>query len=173
MSKPTIKIKKNYPDAIVPVRQHETDSGLDLFAYKYCKLFTGSGLVIKEGDLISSGMWVSSASVLCLDPGARVLVDTGVSATVGPGYEIQIRPRSGLALKQGLTVLNSPGTIDESYTGMLGVILINHSMQDQLVRLGDRIGQMIACPVLLSEIEVVDDLNETKRGAGGFGHTGS
>lgn len=165
-SQPTVKIKKNYPDAVVPVRQHKTDSGLDLHAYKFVKIFSADGNVIKaDDDICLSGN-------LVLETGERVLIDTGVSATVGAGYEIQIRPRSGLALKQGLTVLNTPGTIDESYRGMLGVILINHSLQQQPVKLGDRIAQMVVCPVTLCEVEEVDDLDKTDRGAGGFGHTG-
>jgi dUTP pyrophosphatase len=167
MSVPVLKIKKNYPDAVVPVRQHETDSGLDLHAYKFVKLFRVEGDVYKGDDIsLTDG-------TLEIRAGERVLIDTGVSATVGPGYEIQIRPRSGLALKQGLTVLNTPGTIDASYTGMLGVILVNLSMQAQPVKLGDRVAQMVVCPVILCGVEEVDSLDETKRGAGGFGHTGT
>jgi dUTP pyrophosphatase len=170
-SQPTIKIKKNYPDAIVPVRQHETDSGLDLYAYQFVKIISDDEKALK-GDELKSRRG-STEKAIILHSGERILVDTGVSATVGPGYEIQIRPRSGLALKQGLTVLNTPGTIDESYRGMIGVILINHSSKPQEIKTGDRIAQMIACPVLLSKIEIVENLDETQRGAGGFGHTGT
>lgn len=164
MSVPKLKIKKNYSDAVVPARQHETDSGMDLCAYKFVKWFQISGHVAKADEL--------SDETLDLRSGERVLIDTGISATVGKGYEIQIRPRSGLALKQGLTVLNTPGTIDESYTGMIGVILTNQSQQTQTIRLGDRIAQMVVCPVILCEVHEVDNLDETERGVGGFGHTG-
>lgn len=160
---PVLKIKKNYSDAVVPVRQHETDSGLDLYAYKFIKHFQNSGHVEKEID----------EKELTLRTGERVLVDTGISATVGKSYEIQIRPRSGLALKQGLTVLNTPGTIDEAYRGMFGVILINTSAAPVVITLGERIAQMVVCPVTLSKVVVVEDLDQTERGTGGFGHTGT
>ena len=176
MGNEILKIKKNYPDAQVPVRAHETDSGLDLFAYGFIKLFTKEGGVLNGNEILQNGYSEEAEDkkkpYIILASGERALIDTGISATVGKGFEIQIRPRSGLALKQGLTVLNTPGTIDEAYRGMLGVILINLSPENQTICVGDRIAQMVVSPVSLCEAVVVDDLDETVRGVGGFGSSG-
>lgn len=107
-----------------------------------------------------------------LSPGERALVPTGLRLQIPPGYEGQVRPRSGLALKRGLTVLNSPGTIDADYRGDVGVILINHSHEDQRIEPGDRIAQIIFAPVTRAELDEVDKLDDTERHAGGFGSTG-
>ena len=173
---PVIKIKKNYPDSKTPVKSNPTDSGFDLFAYKFVKLYMGldSGLKDIYGPKDSINVLKDgSGSYVKLNPGDRVLIDTGISATVGRGYEIQIRPRSGLALKQGLTVLNTPGTIDESYRGMIGVILFNASQEEQNVYENSRIAQMVVCPVVLPKIVEVEDLPETERGIQGFGSSGT
>ena len=162
---PVLKIKKSFPDAVVPERAFPTDSGLDLVAHNFKKLYP----VGSDTKAISLGEEVATLNI---QPGERVLIDTGICATVGSGYEIQIRPRSGLALKNGLTVLNTPGTIDESYRGMIGVIIINHSGTVQAIEKGMKIAQMVVCPVTLCGVEVVEDLDSTDRDAGGFGHTG-
>ena len=107
-----------------------------------------------------------------LQPGARALVPTGFALELPPGYEAQIRPRSGLALKHGVALLNSPGTIDADYRGELMVILVNHGAEPFLVQRGDRIAQLVIAPVAHVEIVLVDALGVTDRGDGGFGSTG-
>ena len=109
---------------------------------------------------------------LTLLPGARALVPTGFSIAVPPGYEAQIRPRSGLALRHGLTVLNAPGTIDADYRGPVCVLLANLGPEPFVVRRGDRIAQLIVAPVARAKFEVVDELDDTDRAHGGFGSTG-
>lgn len=111
-------------------------------------------------------------SPLTLEPMQRVLVPTGLYMEIPLGYEGQVRPRSGLALKNGITVLNSPGTIDADYRGQICVILINLSDKPFLINSGDRIAQMIIAKCEQAEIVKVQTLSETERGAGGFGHTG-
>ncbi|MBT8414946.1 MAG: dUTP diphosphatase [Boseongicola sp.] len=107
-----------------------------------------------------------------LGPGARVLVPTGFSICLPTGYEAQIRPRSGLALKHGITLANTPGTVDADYRGPVGVIVINLGHESFKISHGDRIAQMIVAPVIQAQFESVDDLSETVRGSGGFGSTG-
>ncbi|MFH2033114.1 MAG: dUTP diphosphatase [Candidatus Margulisiibacteriota bacterium] len=107
-----------------------------------------------------------------IGPGAWKLVPTGIAIALPPGYEAQVRPRSGLALKQGVSVLNTPGTIDADYRGEVGVILVNHNQEDLVVKRGDRIAQMVIKEFVRIEFDDVDELVETDRGAGGFGHTG-
>ncbi|MCD9148743.1 dUTP diphosphatase [Pseudophaeobacter flagellatus] len=109
---------------------------------------------------------------LTLSPGARMLVPTGLRLSIPPGYEVQIRPRSGLALKHGITLPNSPGTIDSDYRGPLGVIVMNAGEADFVISHGDRIAQMVVAPVVQARISLVDTLEETARGQGGFGSTG-
>lgn len=109
---------------------------------------------------------------ITLAPGARALVPTGLRIAIPTGYEVQIRPRSGLALKHGITVPNAPGTIDSDYRGPLGVILMNAGEAPFVVAHGDRIAQMVVAPVVQARFEVTDDLGDTARGAGGFGSTG-
>ena len=107
-----------------------------------------------------------------LAPGERTLVPTGLRLEIPPGFEGQVRPRSGLALKRGLTVLNAPGTIDADYRGDVGVILVNHSPEDQVIEPEDRIAQLIIAPVTRAVLMEVAELPESGRGAGGFGSTG-
>jgi len=107
-----------------------------------------------------------------LRPGQRALVPTGLAMAVPPGYEAQVRPRSGLALRNGVTCLNSPGTIDSDYTGELYVILVNLGQEEVALARGDRIAQLIVAPVSRAELAEVAELPPTGRGAGGFGHTG-
>ncbi len=106
-----------------------------------------------------------------LAPGERRLIPTGIAIGLPDGYEAQIRPRSGLALKNGVSLVNTPGTIDADYRGEIGVILINHGQEPFTVRRGDRIAQMIVAPVVQAEFREAE-LTETARGAGGFGSTG-
>jgi len=107
-----------------------------------------------------------------LAPGSFALVPTGIRISLPPGHEAQVRPRSGLAAKHGVSVLNAPGTIDADYRGEVGIILINLGGEPFEVRRGDRIAQLVVAPVTRVRVEMVDRLNETGRGAGGFGHTG-
>jgi dUTP pyrophosphatase len=109
---------------------------------------------------------------LTLHPMERRLVPTGLRLEIPPGFEVQIRPRSGLALKQGISLPNTPGTIDSDYRGPLGVALINLGTEPVRIQHGDRIAQMIVAPVLQADFALVEDLSETARGAGGFGSTG-
>ncbi|RZJ18434.1 MAG: dUTP diphosphatase [Brevundimonas sp.] len=115
---------------------------------------------------------VAEDQPLTLAPGARALVPTGLKIALQPGYEAQVRPRSGLALKHGLTCLNSPGTIDSDYRGEVGVILANLGAEPFVVRRGERIAQMVIAAYAQAKLEEVDALDETARGAGGFGSTG-
>ncbi|WP_430521690.1 dUTP diphosphatase [Alloyangia pacifica] len=108
-----------------------------------------------------------------LAPGARALIPTGLRMAIPEGYEVQIRPRSGLALKHGITLPNTPGTIDSDYRGPLGVIVMNAGQESFTVVHGERIAQMIVAPVVQSAFELVESLPETVRGAGGFGSTGT
>jgi len=107
-----------------------------------------------------------------LAPGARNAVATGLSLAIPPGYEVQVRPRSGLALKHGISVPNTPGTIDSDYRGELKVILINHGSEPFAIERGDRIAQLVLAPVVRAAWSEVAALSETARGAGGFGSTG-
>jgi|TARA_B100000809_G_scaffold263931_1_gene318412 dUTP pyrophosphatase len=111
-------------------------------------------------------------TAITLAPGARALVPTGLRLEIPAGYEGQVRPRSGLALKQGLTVLNAPGTIDADYRGDVGVILVNLSDEEQSIEHGDRIAQLLFAPVTQARWEEVGELDESDRGTGGFGSTG-
>ena len=111
-------------------------------------------------------------SDIVIAPGERALVPTGLHMALPPGYEAQVRPRSGLAYKHGVTVLNSPGTIDADYRGDVGVILINHGDSDFVVQSGDRIAQLVVAQYASFTWDAVTDLSDTARGEGGFGHTG-
>ncbi len=109
---------------------------------------------------------------IMLQPMERRLIPTGLYIALPPGYEAQVRPRSGLALKHGITVLNAPGTIDADYRGEVGVLLINLSQEDFVIEDGERIAQMVIARHEQGEFVVVEELDETERGAGGYGHTG-
>jgi len=108
-----------------------------------------------------------------LMPGERALVPTGIAVAIPPGYEAQIRPRSGLALKCGLTLANSPGTVDSDYRGPVQVVMINLGSEAVTIHRGDRIAQMVVAPVVRAKLVESDALPETSRGSGGFGHTGT
>ncbi len=120
----------------------------------------------------AAGADVYSAKDYKIPPGDHMLVDTGLDCVIPEGYELQIRPRSGLALKSKITVLNSPGTIDSDYTGRLCVVLINHSDVIFNVKTGDRIAQLVIAPVTQATFEWTDQEKQTERGSGGFGSTG-
>ena len=120
----------------------------------------------------AAGMDVRAAEDAVLAPGETTLVATGFSMAIPHGYEAQLRPRSGLALKHGLTLLNSPGTIDADYRGQVKIILTNLGREPFTVNRGDRIAQMVIAKVEQPTIEIVTDLDATTRGEGGFGHTG-
>ena len=107
-----------------------------------------------------------------IQPGERVLIPTGLALAIPEGYEGQVRPRSGLALKHGISVVNTPGTIDADYRGMVQILLINHGQEPFLVEPQARIAQLVICPVMQAELELVSSLDETTRGSGGYGSTG-
>ena len=123
----------------------------------------------------SSGMDLAANIVgnISIDPGKTAIIPTGLALSVPKGFEVQIRPRSGLAAKQKISVLNTPGTIDSDYRGEIKVILINLGQETFKVEKGSRIAQMVVCPVVQAQIKEVEDLSETGRGKGGFGSTGS
>ena len=141
-----LQIKKLHPQVQLPKYQTKGSAGLDLQAN------ISQPMVIKAGEI--------------------VLVPTGLAIALQEGYEAQVRPRSGLALKNGITVLNSPGTIDSDYRGEISVILINHSKQDFIITNGLRIAQLVIAQYAFAKIIEVDDLSTTQRGEGGFGSTG-
>jgi dUTP pyrophosphatase len=119
----------------------------------------------------AAGMDVLAAEDVTLAPGARHAVATGLAVAIPPGYEIQVRPRSGLALKHGISVPNTPGTIDSDYRGELKVILINHGGEPFEIHRGDRVAQLVLAPVTIAQWQEVAELDATERGAGGFGST--
>ncbi|NPA12216.1 MAG: dUTP diphosphatase [Epsilonproteobacteria bacterium] len=139
-----LKIKKLKNSALIPAYQTKEAAGFDLHAVE--------DTVIK--------------------PFERKLIPTGLAFEIQKGYEIQIRPRSGLAFKHGITVLNTPGTIDSDYRGEIKVLLINLGSEDFEIKKGERIAQAVVAPVVQADIVEVDELNETERGSGGFGSTG-
>ncbi|MEJ6595349.1 dUTP diphosphatase [Parasphingorhabdus sp.] len=120
----------------------------------------------------SAGMDVRAAEELVIAPRKRGLIGTGFAFAIPEGYEIQVRPRSGLALKKGVSIPNTPGTIDSDYRGELKIILINHGEEDFVIQRGDRIAQIVVAPVQRGILNEVADLDETQRGSGGFGSTG-
>lgn len=144
----TIRVVRLYPDAELPLRATPQAAGLDLRAY------------------VGPNPWT-------LAPGERVPVPTGIAVILPPGHEGQVRPRSGLAAKHGVTVLNSPGTIDEDYRGEVKVILVNLGNETFFISHGDRIAQLVVAPVSYVGVQEISTLDETVRGSGGFGSTGS
>ena len=141
-----VLIKKLNPEVELPVYKTSGASGMDLMAF------------IEEPIKIA--------------PNSTYLVPTGLSMAFSEGYEVQIRPRSGLAVKKGITVLNTPGTIDSDYRGEIKIILFNHGKEDFIINNKDRVAQMILTPVTKMELEEMDNLPDTLRGEGGFGSTG-
>ncbi|WP_232491502.1 dUTP diphosphatase [Novosphingobium kaempferiae] len=146
------------PDEVpVMVKILPHGQGLDLPAYA------------TEG---AAGMDVVSAEDVTIAPGGRHAVATGLSVAIPAGYEIQVRPRSGLALKHGISVPNSPGTVDSDYRGEVKIILINHGAEGFDIRRGDRVAQLVLAPVTRASWVAVEELDDTARGEGGFGSTG-
>lgn len=145
----------------IPIRRLPHAEGLPLPAYE-----TGGAAGM---DLRAA---VPDDAPMVLKPGARDMVPTGLAFAVPAGFEAQVRPRSGLAAKAGITCLNTPGTIDSDYRGEVKVILINLGPEDFTIRRGDRIAQLVIAPVVQAQWREVADLDETSRGAGGFGSTG-
>jgi dUTP pyrophosphatase len=145
----------------IDIRQLPHGEGLALPAYQSAH---AAGL-----DLLAA---VPEDEPLILAPGARAQVPTGLTIALPPGYEAQIRPRSGLAAKHGLTVLNAPGTVDADYRGEIGVLLINHGDAPFTIRRGERIAQMVVASVMRVELVPASSLSATDRGSGGFGSTG-
>ena len=145
----------------IDIRQLPHGEGLALPAYQSAH---AAGL-----DLLAA---VPEDSPLVLLPGQRALVPTGLSIALPPGYEAQVRPRSGLAAKHGVTVLNAPGTVDADYRGEIGVLMINHGEAPFTIRRGERIAQMVIASVVRAELVPAGALSATKRGSGGFGSTG-
>mgnify|MGYP003389773502 FL=1 len=139
------------------------------------KKISNEVLTPKYETLGSSGMDLAAhiEQNITINSGDKALVPTGFSLSIPQGYEVQIRPRSGLAAKKGITVLNTPGTIDSDYRGEVKVILINLSKKKFIIKNGERIAQMVVCPVEQVSLEEVKELSETNRGTGGFGSTGS
>ena len=137
------------------------------------RLNNGGGLPLPSyATQGAAGMDVVAAETLTLKPGRRYAVATGFAFAIPEGYEVQVRPRSGLAIKHGITCLNTPGTIDSDYRGEIKVILINLSEDEFRIERGDRIAQLVPAPVLRANLSEVASLDETLRGAGGFGSTG-
>lgn len=128
----------------------------------------------KAASKYSSGIDLQSAEskIIELNPGERVLISTGIKISIPPGYEAQVRPRSGLAYKYGITVLNTPGTIDADYRGVIKVILINHGQESFFINRGDRIAQLVVQKITQPLLVEIQELDNTKRGEGGFGHSG-
>jgi dUTP pyrophosphatase len=156
-----LKIIRESAEVKLPTRANPTDSGLDLYVYKFKKLYHGKAETVKD---------ISKDNEVILRPLDRVLIDTGIKATVSPGYELQVRPKSGRSLKEGLTVLNSPGTIDESYCENIGVIIVNLSAQSRKLILGEKVAQLVIQRIELLDIEEVTELGNGNRS--GFGSTG-
>ena len=139
------------------------------------KKLSKSVSIPKYETLGSSGMDIAAyiEKEIIINPGEKALVSTGFSIAIPEGYEVQIRPRSGLAAKKNITVLNTPGTIDADYRGEIKVILINLGKEKFVIANGERIAQMVVCPVVQADLEVVKELPNTERGSGGFGSTGT
>ena len=138
------------------------------------KPFTEKVLIPKYETSGSSGMDIAAyiENNIEIKPGEKALISTGFSLSIPRGFEIQIRPRSGLAAKKSISVLNTPGTIDADYRGEINIILINHGKENFIVENGLRIAQMVLCPVVQAKLEVVERLVDTDRGTDGFGSTG-
>ena len=151
-----VSVKKLHPDAILPQYQseHAHAAGMDLHLHAHA---------LPNGVPLHHPCW--------LDSQARVLLSTGISLAIPAGYEGQIRPRSGLALKHGVTVLNSSGTIDSDYRGEIKVLLINLGSEPVEIKRGDRIAQIVFAPVAHAALQCVENFDDTARGSGGFGST--
>lgn len=140
---------------------------------KVKRLENGAGLPMPSYESAgAAGMDICAAEDSMIAPGKHAMIPTGLAFAIPQGFEVQVRPRSGLAAKKAVTVLNTPGTIDSDYRGEVKVILANFGEEDFAISRGDRIAQVVVAPVTQAVMAEVDDLDETKRGAGGFGSTG-
>ena len=146
----------------LPEYAHKGDAGFDLRA---------NVEEIENSNYLFNAIKLNDTTII-LNPGGRVLIPTGLYMAIPEGYELQIRPRSGLALKHGITVLNTPGTIDADYRGEIMVLLINFSTENFVINDGERIAQMVLAKHEQCDFIEVNELDETERGAGGYGHTG-
>ncbi len=146
MITPVIEIKKIKSNASLPCYMTSLSAGMDICA---------------EPD-----------EPILLAPGDRCLVPTGIAMAIPRGFEVQVRPRSGLAINHGITLVNTPGTIDADYRGEIKIIMINHGKDVFPIKAGDRIAQLVVAPVVQADMLEVADLDSTERGSGGFGHTG-
>lgn len=162
-----VKIKKLFEDVELPQYATKGSAGFDIVAHNFKSLYIAEDPVYYVGNFHD----VSDQMIIQLTPGSRVLVGAGFSVEVPEGYELQVRPRSGNALKLGVTVLNSPGTIDSDYRGEVGVILHNSSKHVVSISLGEKLAQAVFSQVEQAEWEDVEVLTETERGEGGFGST--
>jgi dUTP pyrophosphatase len=147
-----------------------------LIMLRFRRLSNGAGLSLPaRATEHSAGLDLCAAveDPVTISPGEREIIPTGFSVEIPPGYEGQVRPRSGLALKHGLTLLNSPGTVDADYRGEIGVILCNLGQEPFIVERGLRVAQLVVAPVAQCEVEEAPELSSTPRGSGGFGHTGT
>ena len=139
------------------------------------KCVPSKGAVIPEYKTVGAAgadLYALVDSPITLAPGKTAMVPTGLFFEIPEGYEIQVRPRSGLAAKNGVTVLNTPGTIDSDYRGEIKIILINLGDKDFVINSGDRVAQMVIAPLIQASFSIVDELSDTTRGSGGFGSTG-
>ena len=141
-----VRAKRLRPDAVLPRYQTDGAAGMDLHA--------------------------ALDAPVTIAPGARAMISTGLAFAIPAGWEGQVRPRSGLAARSGITVINAPGTIDSDFRGDVGVVLVNHGQEPVLVRPGERIAQIVFAPYARASLVLVDELDETARGAGGYGSTG-
>ena len=158
-----LRIKKLHKDAIIPKRSNPTDSGLDLCAIEDVRIHQGQHKIVSTGIAIQLPKQVETN----IFP-----TELGTAFRQMITWEAQIRPRSGLAAKNGITIVNTPGTVDNDYRGEIKVILRNEGMDVFYIKKGDRIAQMVICPVVTPEIIEVDELDDTKRADSGFGSTG-
>ena len=172
-------VKKLFEDAKLPTKSNPSDSGFDVYVREFKKIFTHTGsdgerVFDKPEQIMTRVENIKGETCIKLQYLERILIGTGLAMTVGEeGYELQARPRSGNALNRGLSIVNTPGTIDVDYRGEVGIILINLSRKSQYIQLGEKIAQIVPVPILLPELIVVDNLSDTKRGSGGFGSTGA
>ena len=163
-----LKVKRKHDDITLPSYQTEGSAGFDLTGVSFLKLYSSD----KEINLKEVMTQQQKNGIITLRPGERVLIGTGLHVAVPQGYELQIRSRSSYALKKGLLVANSPGTIDSDYRGEIGVILINTTHVLLEVKLGERIAQAVLKKIEQADFELVEELDDTDRGEGGFGSTG-
>ncbi len=166
-----IKIQKCNEDVVIPQYETKGAAGFDFVADNFKRLYFYDSAM--RAEVLEDGAGITNKKTVLLEPNERLLVGTGLKMEVPEGYELQVRPRSGLALKDGLTVLNSPGTIDCDYRGEIGVILINHGHVAHKVSIGDRIAQGVFNKVEQATFIQEEELSETDRGEGGFGSTGN